>query len=328
MTSTTDTDQHPDISEISELVEGLLSPSRTADLRGHVDTCALCSDVHTSLAEIRTLLGSLPGPQVMPADIAGRIDAALATEASLTTVPPVEACSVSRETEHGTEADDGGERIGGGMGPRQDPTVEPEPGVIRPSGRPRGATGPGRRPARRRRRTAILGTALGAAVVGVSVFLLQSVQPSQDAASQMADSGAGVKESSGQNFSEGTLEGRVDALLSNTAARESQNSGAKEPSVDTKSSPDGVSPDAASPRSPLSTPVVSVPACVLQGTGRQTTAIAVEEGRYQGTDAFLVVLPHATDADRVQAYVIDATCVDAAPATKGRLLLTHAYTRR
>ncbi|HEY9441328.1 MAG TPA: hypothetical protein VIS29_22325, partial [Streptomyces sp.] len=62
--------------------------------------------------------------------------------------------------------------------------------------------------------------------------------------------------------------------------------------------------------------------------GRQAAALAVEEGRYHGTAAFLVVLPHATDPGRVQAYVIDAACVDATPAAKGRLLLTHAYTRR
>ena len=294
MTSTPDTDQHPDVSEISEFVEGLLPPSRTADIRGHLDACALCSDVHTSLAEIRTLLGTLPAPQVMPADIADRIDAALAAEAAPVARRPVEARSVSRETYVSRET----------------------------------RRSPGRRPRRRRRRTAVLGTALGAAVVGMSFFLLQSVQSSQGTASQAADSAAGVKAGVGQTFSESNLEGRVDALLSSTAAKESQSHGVTEPSLDTKSSPEGVAPDIASPRSPLSAPIVPVPPCVQQGTGRQAAALAVEEGRYNGTAAFLVVLPHATDAGRVQAYVIDAACVDAAPAVKGRLLLTRAYTRR
>jgi hypothetical protein len=40
------------------------------------------------------------------------------------------------------------------------------------------------------------------------------------------------------------------------------------------------------------------------------------------------VLPHATDSKQVQAYVIDAACVDTAPAATGKLLLTNTYPRR
>ena len=88
MTSTTDTAGHPDVAEISDLTEGLLPPSRTADVRRHLDGCALCADVYASLEEIRGLLGTLPGPPRMPADIAGRIDAALAAEALLNATAP------------------------------------------------------------------------------------------------------------------------------------------------------------------------------------------------------------------------------------------------
>lgn len=83
MSPTTGTIRHPDVSEISDLTEGLLSPSRTAEIRRHLGDCALCADVRASLDEIRALLGTLPGPARMPADIAGRIDAALAAEALL-----------------------------------------------------------------------------------------------------------------------------------------------------------------------------------------------------------------------------------------------------
>ncbi|MEK8144075.1 hypothetical protein NKH18_25930 [Streptomyces sp. M10(2022)] len=69
----------------------------------------------------------------------------------------------------------------------------------------RGATGPGRGPARRRRRTAILGAAFGAAVVGMSVLLLQSVQTSQNSASKVADRQFGAAEDSERTFSEDTL---------------------------------------------------------------------------------------------------------------------------
>ena len=77
MTSTTDMAGHPDVAEISDLTEGLLEPSRTADIQRHLDECELCADVHASLEEIRGLLGSVPGPTRMPADVAERIDAAL-----------------------------------------------------------------------------------------------------------------------------------------------------------------------------------------------------------------------------------------------------------
>ena len=87
MTST-DTAGHPEVTEISDLTEGLLPPSRTADVRRHLDDCALCADVYASLEEIRGMLGTLPGPSRMPADVAERIDAALAAEALLNATEP------------------------------------------------------------------------------------------------------------------------------------------------------------------------------------------------------------------------------------------------
>ncbi|MFE5240519.1 MULTISPECIES: hypothetical protein [unclassified Streptomyces] len=308
MTSTADTAQHPEVEEISDLTEGLLPPSRETALRRHLDTCEQCAEIHASLEEIRSLLGSMTAHEPMPDDVAERIDAALAAEAAVApdTAPapdvPTSVVHVSRETQE--LAAEG--------------TVAP-----RPAGRPRGSTGPGRNPARRRRRTVFLGTAFGAAAVGMSVLLLQTVQ---DSTGTSADQGSSAAEKSVADFSERTLEGQVHSLLRGTTASETPGV-PDEPSADTKSSPQGMSPDAASTRTPLLTPVVVVPPCVQQGTGREAPALAVEEGRYQGTDAFLVVLPHATDSSRVQAYVVDAACVDSAPATKGRLLLTESYTR-
>ncbi|MFD6528578.1 hypothetical protein [Streptomyces sp. NPDC060184] len=102
MTSTTDTTQHPDVTEISDFAEGVLSVARATEIRRHLLTCALCEDVRSSLEEIRSLLGSLPEPSPVPADIAGRIEAALAAEALLDTrapsVSPPGSVDVSRET--------------------------------------------------------------------------------------------------------------------------------------------------------------------------------------------------------------------------------------
>lgn len=310
MTSTADTTQHPDVSEISDLAEGVLSPSRTADVRRHVDGCELCSDVQASLEEIRDLLGSMPAPQPMPVDIADRIDAALADEARAISAASDADSDVSRETEHAATVQELADR---------------------PAGHSRAATGPGRRSVRRRRRTAVLGTALGAAAVGVSVFLLQNVSSSQNSADlSAADRGADASKASSQTFSQSTLEERVHSLLSSRTDPSSpkESAGANHaPSVDTKSSPETAPPGSASPQSPLRAPVVAIPSCVEQGIGRDATALAVEKGTYEGADAFLVVLPHPTDTTRVEAYVIDAACVGADPAAKGKLLLTHAYVR-
>ncbi|MFF2406131.1 hypothetical protein [Streptomyces sp. NPDC058092] len=317
MTSTTETTQHPDVSEISDLTEGLLPPSRAAEVRGHVDGCELCGDVHSSLVEICELLGTVPAPQHMPDDVVDRLDAALAAEALSTMAPVGAAPHVSRETEPSVA---------------QRPDAEPSL-LDRPAGHPRATTGPGRRSARRRRRTAVLGTALGAAVVGVSVFMLQNVQSSQeDASLKAADHGSSSAAKGTGVFTASTLEGRVQTLLLSAGTKSSSPDGADAekqapPSVDIQSTPKSDSPGSESPRTPLRAPAVSVPLCVEQGIGRKTAALALEEGTYEGTDAFLVVLPHPSDATRVQAYVVDAACAREKPAAKAKLLLTHAYAR-
>lgn len=176
MTSTTDTTQHPDVSEISDLTEGVLSPPRTADVRRHVDGCDLCSDVLASLEEIRSLLGSMPAPQAMPIDIADRIDAALADEASVVATasdPEAEGSRAKTDVSRDAEAD---------VSRETEQAATAQELADRPAGHARAATGPGRRPVRRRRRRAVLGTTLGAAVVGVSVFLLQNVTTSHNSA--------------------------------------------------------------------------------------------------------------------------------------------------
>lgn len=301
MTSTTgraDTAQHPDVSEISDLTEGLLSPTRTADVRRHLDACALCADVQASLDEIRGLLGTLPGPHRMPADVAGRIDAALAAEALLdSTSPgstaPEATAHVSRETAPAPHGSESGH-------------------ADRPAGRPRATTGPGRdSKAKRRRRTAVIGGVFGAAALGMSVFLLQSTDGGN---APSADRSISAKKT-GPTFSATALEARVQGLI------------AKQPRAKGEKTDDAPSLGIESD-TPLRGTDVPVPQCVQDGTGRNTVPLAAEEGTYDGKKAFLLVLPHATDATRVQAYVVDAACAGAAQPAKGEILLTQAYPRR
>lgn len=302
MTSTTDTAQHPDVSEISDLTEGLLSPSRTADVRQHLDGCPLCADVRASFEEIRGLLGTLPGAHRMPADIAGRIDAALAAEALLDAIAPEETAHVSRETS---------------PTPQQADTVLAD----RPAGHPRATTGPGRSRTSRRRRAAFLGAAFSAAAIGMSILLLQSIQTSgNDADGTKKDAGVSSVAGDNQEFSESGLKGRVQALLATSHDQPDQAEPRieKGPSIDSQSSP----------ASPKRTPELAVPSCIQKSTGRADPPLAFEQGIYKGTHAYLVVLPHPTNSTRVEAYVIDAACVDTTATPTGKRLLTNTYPRR
>jgi hypothetical protein len=237
----------------------------------------------------------------MPAEIAGRIDAALAAEALLDSTAHGEADLVSRETVLPPLA------------------AEQPPLSVRPAGRPRAATGPGRKGKARRRRTTVLSAVLGAAAVGVSVMFLQSVQTgsSNDAATAQKESSVSTASRDGADFSGSALDSRVHALLAAVPTQEAA------PRIETAPSQDSAPTDV----SPKSSPDAAVPHCVQQGTGRADSPIAVEQGTYEGTAAYLVLMAHPKDSTRVQAYVIDADCVDRPADPRGELLRTQSFPR-
>ncbi|MGW6589935.1 hypothetical protein [Streptomyces globisporus] len=315
MTPTADTAQHPEVSEISDLTEGLLIPSRSAEVQQHLAECDLCTEVRDSLEEIRGLLGTMPDPGPMPEDIAARIDAALAAEARPTSSTENEPVVFSRQTTTDEGATTNRTATGSATAPD------------RPAGRSSAATGPGRRPARRRRRTVVLGTAFGAAIIGMSVFFLQALSPSDGASKSVTDSGVSAADSSAPAYADGTLEAQVRDLLGDKASQKSPGVKKVPPEADTKSSSEALTPEAEPSRSPMKAPVVAVPPCVQKATGRTTPALALDEGTYRGTDAYLVVLPHTSDSSRVQAYVVASSCVGTAPESSGQLLLTRSYNR-
>ncbi|MFE8912840.1 anti-sigma factor family protein [Streptomyces globisporus] len=320
MTPTADTAQHPEVSEISDLTEGVLAPSRTAEVQQHLAECDLCAEVRDSLEEIRGLLGTMPDAEPMPEDIAARIDAALAAEARPAPSTENEPVVVSRETTTAEGATT--DRTATGSASVTGSASAPD----RPAGRSSAATGPGRRPTRRRR-TVVLGTAFGAAVIGMSVFFLQSLAPSGDASTSDTDSGVSAADSSAPAYADGTLEAQVRDLIGDEASQKSPGVKKVPPEADTKSSSEALTPEAEPSRSPMKAPVVAVPSCVQKATGRTTPALALDEGTYRGTDAYLVVLPHTSDSSRVQAYVVASSCVDTAPESPGQLLLARSYNR-
>ncbi|MFJ8823840.1 hypothetical protein ACIREE_18905 [Streptomyces sp. NPDC102467] len=305
MTSTTDTAEHPEVTEISDLAEGLLPPSRTSDIRRHLDSCVLCADVYASIEEIRGTLGALPDPPRMPEDIAGRIDAALAAEALLYTLAPAPADA----EEDAQETTDPVSRETSGV----DAPEPPPRSMDRPAGHPRAAAGPGRKPRSVRRRTsAALGAALTAAALGVGVLLLQN----GDGTPTARESGAA------DTLAEGSLNAKVSELLG-TGGEASPSPSLSEPSFGTQES-GPKTPQSLRPMPKLAT---TVPACVQLGTHRNEDPLAAEKGTYEGKSVYLVVLPHKTDpAHRVTAFIVDSACVKQATSA-GKLLYTHDYDR-
>ncbi|MFI9239040.1 zf-HC2 domain-containing protein [Streptomyces sp. NPDC053079] len=307
----TGTDGHPEVAEISALTEGVLSPARTADVREHLADCELCEDVRSSLDEIRGLLGTLPGPLRMPADVAGRIDAALAAEALLDATAPEaiaegsSGVAVSRETATPETA------------PQTATARVSRETVDRPAGRPRATTGPGRqsprpsgpRPRRGRRwPQALLGTACAAAVIGVGGFFLQS---GGDDASQAGPPEPSQNQSAPSVLAYDGIKTRVQELLRGTS----------------KSSESRGMSSQSSPETTLRAPGTTVPACVQDGIGRTETALATHQETYKGEDAFLVVLPHPSDVTLVDAYMVSATCATASPPAPGKVLLNETFPR-
>ncbi|MFI1713599.1 hypothetical protein ACIGW4_04260 [Streptomyces sp. NPDC053513] len=314
MTSTAgraDTTQHPDVSEISDLTEGLLSPTRSAAVRQHVDACPLCADVRSSLEEIRGLLGTLPGPPRMPAEIAGRIDAALAAEALLNATSPERDNPVSRETPRSSAETS-----------ETAPPAPPSPAADRPAGRPRAGTGPGRPGKPRRRRIALLstiGAAFGAMVLGTSLYLSQAGNLTAGGAAQDTEKADTLASAPLSPFSGAPVEDRVHALLAENRAPKT---------------PQGIGPESMSAESggdaSRRTGNTAVPACVLAGTGRSDGVLGYERGEYRGAPAYLLVLTDPADSTRVQAYVLDASCAQQPTETgspAAGLLLSRTYPR-
>ena len=324
MTSSTDTDEHPEVAEISALTEGLLPPSRTVDVRTHVATCGLCADVQTSLDEIRSTLGTLPGPARMPDDIAGRIDAALAAEALLDATAPDDRASVSRETEAAAPTGHVSRETEPAAAPSGPSGLavegEPSPAVDRPAGRPRAATGPGRKATpraaaggrvgrSRRWPKVLLGSACAAAVIGVGTLFFPGGSD-HDKGGPGATAHADPSSTGKATLSTGTLKGRVREMLADRKTSPSRG-------VTTQNTPD----------MPLRADDPVVPSCVQRGTGRSEPVLAAQQDTYDGKTAYIVVLPHRSDSSLVDAFVIEASCVSASHTGPGELLVTRTYPR-
>ena len=74
---------HLDYDTLAELAEGLLPEPQAATADAHLAGCAECRDRSAQIADVTRLLADAPVPP-MPAELASRIDQALAAEATAT----------------------------------------------------------------------------------------------------------------------------------------------------------------------------------------------------------------------------------------------------
>ncbi|EFL16296.1 conserved hypothetical protein [Streptomyces sp. C] len=316
MTGTAGTTWHPEVSEISDLTEGLLSPSRSAEVRSHLGNCALCADVLASLEEIRSLLGTLPGPPRMPSSIAGRIDAALAAEALLDSTTPRAGATVPETHPAGDVSRETPRTNAGGSGRSE---------THRPTGHPSGPTGPGRR--RARRRIAVLTGLAGAAACALAVVLFNGLggTGSHDTATRNDTARASAGSATPGEYTAQGLRQSVRQLLAGEAAANTPKTAPGE--TDRSMGIQEASPGLA-PADRLASPEpTAVPPCVQLGTGRTEPPVAAERGSYQGTPVYLVVLPHPGDPALVDAYLMAAGCADNPAQTPNKPLLTSTYPR-
>jgi hypothetical protein len=283
---------------LAEHAEGLLAAGEAAAVAAHLAECPSCRSVQADLAALRAVLAA-DGPGPMPADVAVRIDAALAEAraAARAFQPPVPADSSAVRDAAGNvagrPATDNGQR-----------------------------TSPADLLARRRQRyrwyTRIAAAAAGlVVVVGGSVLGVQLAH--DDGVTGLAGGGAesaGRAEDSGQppaptaareaappyaaapprGYTREGFAGQVAALLSRM---ESEASGMRSPR------------DAAT-----GSTAAAVTACATRFAAQQSretgapaaAPLAVDVAVWEGSPALVVLLPEPGRPDAVHAYVIPREC--------------------
>ncbi|MFD8787963.1 hypothetical protein [Kitasatospora sp. NPDC059599] len=307
------TGDHPPVEQLADLAEGLVeSPGAVTALRRHLDGCAECRDTVDALVEVQALLGDVETPP-MPADVAARLDAALAQAAAGDGSPEAAGSSGSAP----------GDDRAPGHRPQPAPAAErraatPAPparaasGASAPPARPSGATGPGR--SRRRRFALLLGTAAALAALGLGGALLlnpddnsggPSVTAGAPAGTAAADQSARTPHtaSTGATYRADELATQVQQLLarSETPPGLRPTGQAKPQSV---LPAEGARPEPSASASPAASPPPS-PSCPAPAPG---TPLATDRGSYDGAPVDVLVYPVPGRVDLVDVYLRSADC--------------------
>jgi hypothetical protein len=139
-----------------------------------------------------------------------------------------------------------------------------------------------------------------------------------DSAPPSAGSGADTSERAQAGSA---LEKQVHGLLAKRGTRESSQGAGDAPSRDFNT-------EESQRNTPLAGGAASMPSCVRAAIGRSATPLGVDQhASYKGETAYLVVLPNQEDATRVDAYVVDPSCVRDEGTGPGEVLTRHTYAR-
>ena len=84
--------RHASADELADLAAGVLRPRKAGKISGHLSGCAYCTDVNSQLADVSSLLATVPVAP-MPASLSTRIESAIAAESAqrLASEPATEA---------------------------------------------------------------------------------------------------------------------------------------------------------------------------------------------------------------------------------------------
>lgn len=277
---------HPSVDQLADLYEDLLSPSESADLRAHLTGCAQCADTLAALSGLTDLLAR-DEPPAMPADVAQRIDAALAAEAATAAATATAAA-----------------------GPAPRPVGRASAGA--PPTRSDRNSRPGRS-AFRRRAGLLLAAAGCLGVLGLGAALLDSGGPTTASTASRgaaltpgtASDGSLAPAASGPLYSAGQLPAQVRQLLTGASAGP------------------GKSLPHATGQAQDDTPDLQLPACVQSAVGNHAgdSPLAVGHGRYGATAVDVYVFPLGGDPSRLDVYLLDAGCALHTPATPATVAL-------
>ena len=73
--------RHASADELADLAAGVLRPRKAGKVSAHLSGCAYCTDVSNQLADVSSLLATVPVAP-MPANLSSRIESAIAAESA------------------------------------------------------------------------------------------------------------------------------------------------------------------------------------------------------------------------------------------------------
>ncbi|MFJ9946376.1 hypothetical protein [Kitasatospora sp. NPDC091207] len=303
---------HPSVDELADLAEELVEPDAARALRRHLDGCADCRDTAEALAELGTLLGEVPAP-AMPADVAARLDAALAAAAAETDAAGT--ADAATRVRSAAEAPDAPHTAAAPPGRTQGPATAAHPATapVAPPARRTTATspaGPGRPRPRRRRAGLLLGAATALLAVGLGGALLLRPAEPRGADASAVRAGAAVATGAASGSATGPAEPKLstggtvyqDELLAAQVQQLLARTGA---TTDGPAKP--FSPSAAPPAAGEQglTGGGGTPACPAPATG---PLLATGHGSYAGAPAELLVYGVPDRPERLDVYLRAPDC--------------------